>query len=461
MKSTRRARRATLPEGPVGRGVGTARPRIEPRSNWRSLVRHIRECPRQGGARERDFAEEVSRVQAQAHDLDVARRLRRRAGPERGEPARRSAECGCTTGRSPSRSGESLHGMEGGEVNASTPRRRGGAGEHRRHDHGAQHVRRPSGPVGSRRPLERLVGEGAAVPPPRVRAHPPRSRAARARRRNNLQLRDRRNRLRARTGAGGRRRQGRRARGRRARRAAVPGGRSRRRDGDQPRADRCSDAASVCSSASETGPRGSSCCAWFQQWASRICDIELDDGAVVRPASARARPQHRSNFLQVAGRTVVAAWPSDPAADLTWVMMESSTATRGSSPRRTSSSPPRHRGSRSRTTFPSTRNLPGGIFRSPVLATASALGWTIPLLIAQWWLDRADANGGDGSRRTGRAGSRARPPGGTQAGRKVVRSRGPACGGTASTPARSSAGESRRCGGSGRCSRSRARSRGP
>ena len=54
---------------------------------------------------------------------------------------------------------------------------RGGAGQRRRDDHGPQHVRRRTRPLG-RGPVGRLVGRRAALPHPGLRPHPPRARAA-------------------------------------------------------------------------------------------------------------------------------------------------------------------------------------------------------------------------------------------------------------------------------------------
>ena len=57
-----------------------------------------------------------------------------------------------------------MHGLEGGEVNESTPVVEESLAEHRRHGDGAQHVRRPSRAAGTREAVERLVGRRPAVP---------------------------------------------------------------------------------------------------------------------------------------------------------------------------------------------------------------------------------------------------------------------------------------------------------
>jgi hypothetical protein len=131
---------------------------------------------------------EVERVQAALQDLDVPRRLRGRPPPERGQPPRDRRHAAARVGRS-------ARGM----ARAARPRRRRGqrkhagrrgvAGQHRSHGDGAQHVWRPPGPMGCQEAVERLVGSQPAVPPPRLRAHASRARAAPARGRNDLHLR--------------------------------------------------------------------------------------------------------------------------------------------------------------------------------------------------------------------------------------------------------------------------------
>ena len=106
------------------------------------------------------------------------------------------------------------HGLEGGEANADSdvidePLARTGATIM-----GRKMFSGGDGPVGRRPERERLVGRRPAVPSPRLRAHPPRARAAR-RWRHDLPLRHRRHRVRARAGARRGRRQGRRRRRRR------------------------------------------------------------------------------------------------------------------------------------------------------------------------------------------------------------------------------------------------------
>ena len=68
------------------------------------------------------------------------------------------------------------HGRRRGQRGLRRHRR--AARPHRRHDHGPQDVQRRRGPVGGRPERQRLVGRRPAVPPPRVRAHPPPARAA-------------------------------------------------------------------------------------------------------------------------------------------------------------------------------------------------------------------------------------------------------------------------------------------
>ena len=113
---------------------------------------------------------------------------------------------------------------------------RGGADQHRRDDHGPEHVRRRPGPWDSDHAMDRMVGRQPAVPPSGLRAHATPPRAAGARGRNDLHLRHRRHRVGAGPGAaaaGGR--TSRSPAGRR--RAAVPQRRAGGRDGAPPRAD--------------------------------------------------------------------------------------------------------------------------------------------------------------------------------------------------------------------------------
>ena len=77
----------------------------------------------------------------------------------------------------PLRAFREMHGGEGGEVNASSAVVGERRGEHRRHDHGPQHVWAGPGSVAGS-VLEGLVGRGSSLPPSGIRAHPPLAPAA-------------------------------------------------------------------------------------------------------------------------------------------------------------------------------------------------------------------------------------------------------------------------------------------
>ena len=84
------------------------------------------------------------------------------------------------------------HGLEGGEDNADSDVSSRSLRARRRRDHGPQDVQRRLRAVGGRPERPRLVGRRPAVPPPGLRAHPPRARAAGDGGRDDVPLRHRR-----------------------------------------------------------------------------------------------------------------------------------------------------------------------------------------------------------------------------------------------------------------------------
>ena len=189
------------------------------------------------------------------------------------------------------------HGLEGGEVNASTQVDRGGAREHRRDDHGPQHVRRPRALGG--RAVERLVGRRPAVPSSRLRAHAPSARQPlELEGGTTFHVRHRRNRVGARAGPGGGGRQGRLARRRSGRRPAVPPRRARRRDDAQRQPGSCSGWAAACSTGSPAP--GSS---------SRAPARSRHRASCTSATGSRARPADRPE-----GRRRASAFLSAPSA---------------------------------------------------------------------------------------------------------------------------------------------------
>ena len=133
---------------------------------------HFSEHTGQGGPRDGRTAG--------AQLLDLAGRLRGRAGPgTRHAAGRRRAPAAQVDLPSGGPADRRRRGVRG-------PGHRG----HRRHDHGPEHVRSGPRPLGGRG-VDRLVGRGAALPPRRVRAHPPPAPAPGDGRRHHLPLRDR------------------------------------------------------------------------------------------------------------------------------------------------------------------------------------------------------------------------------------------------------------------------------
>ena len=166
-------------------------------------------------SREAKAAQEVSHAQAsRSRLLDIPRRLRRRSRPGPGQPP------GCR------RLGQSQVGIPhthlpadvrtGGRLDRHRRRDRGqGLRQHRRLDHGPQHVRAGARSLARRR-LEGLVGRQPALSLRGLRADQPPARLVRDGRRHHLPLRHRRHPRRA--GA----RQGRRATAATSASAAAP-----------------------------------------------------------------------------------------------------------------------------------------------------------------------------------------------------------------------------------------------
>ena len=114
----------------------------------------------------------------QVPDLDLARRLRRRARAERREPARDRRHAAARVGvRDALVAGPARPGGRRGTGLTATSSSAASDGVGAVH-HGAPDVRRRRGRVG--RVLDGLVGRGTAVPRAGVRAHAPPARAARA-----------------------------------------------------------------------------------------------------------------------------------------------------------------------------------------------------------------------------------------------------------------------------------------
>ena len=155
------------------------------------------------------------------------------------------------------RSWRASHGQEGGEDGSDDERAAHwssgfGATIMGRNMFGA-HPRRLA-----RRGLAGLVGRGSAVPPPGLRADPPRARSARDAGRHDVPLRDRRHRVRARARPGRRRRQGHHASAAAPRPGSSTCGRAWSTSSRSTSRPSCSAAASGCSTTSPAAPAATS-----------------------------------------------------------------------------------------------------------------------------------------------------------------------------------------------------------
>ena len=198
--------------------------------------------------------------------LGLAGRLRRRAEPEPREPARRGRREQLHEWAFALKAWREPHGMEGGEVNASTA-----VVEESIANVGARSWAGTCSAAGAGRGAT-IRGAAGGATTRRSTSPCSSSRTTRASRsrcgRHDVHVRDRRHRVGARAGEGGGRRQGRRHRRRRRRRQPVPrgGAASTSSSSTSPR---CSSAAARGCSTASARASSSSRCAWSRRRASR------------------------------------------------------------------------------------------------------------------------------------------------------------------------------------------------